>query len=42
MLAPAAGEIEDPLGLDVENSVTNFPEEQLQVILASDWTTQIT
>ena len=30
VLAPAAGEIEDPLGLDVENSVTNFPEEQLQ------------
>ena len=29
-MAPAAGEIEDPLGLDVENSVTNFPEEQLQ------------
>ena len=29
MLAPAAGEIEDPLGLDVENSATNFPEEQL-------------
>ena len=30
VLAPAAGEVEDPLGLDVENSSTNFPEDQLQ------------
>ena len=29
MLAPTGGEIEDPLGLDVENCNTNFPEEQL-------------
>ena len=33
MLAPAGGEVEDPLGLDVENSSTNFPEDQLQVRL---------
>ena len=33
MLAPAGGEVEDPLGLDVENSSTNFPEDQLQVCL---------
>ena len=33
VLAPAGGEVEDPLGLDVENSSTNFPEEQLQVCL---------
>ena len=31
VLAPTGGEIEDPLGLDVENSSTNFPEDQLQV-----------
>ena len=31
VLAPTAGEMEDPLGLDVENSSTNFPEDQLQV-----------
>jgi len=30
VLTPAGGEIEDPLGLDVENSNTNFPEDQLQ------------
>ena len=33
VLAPAGGEVEDPLGLDVENSSTNFPEDQLQVCL---------
>ena len=30
VLAPTAGEVEDPLGLDVENSSSNFPEDQLQ------------
>ena len=28
-MAPTGGDMEDPLGLDVENSSTNFPEEQL-------------
>ena len=29
-MAPVGGEADDPLGLDVEGSATNFPEEQLQ------------
>jgi len=29
VMAPTGGDMEDPLGLDVENSSTNFPEEQL-------------
>jgi len=30
VMAPVGGEADDPLGLDVEGSAANFPEEQLQ------------